>query len=251
MPTFYPLRSEVSSTAYPLHRGERLEKDGDGYVLYSMYKNPLPDDTEVSVDFTLADLVIGESLVAGHTTRGAWECGIYLGYGDTPGRYLNFTGSQYRSLLWGNLVLLRGSVANEQRKSYAARQKYLDKVAKKLEEKKAAGENTECCGTPEVSDDEDCYHGSYGMPLQRTDSGTSYGFTGYPDVEFWARSGIVADAYVPAETYNGHKNLTQEFYIDGIQKLREMNHDDISPALQAAINKQAGHYTKMLEELSV
>jgi hypothetical protein len=123
-------------------------------------------------------------------------------------------------------------------------------VSAKLEEMKAAGEDTECCGTPTVSDDEDgllC-----APPCKRTDSGTNYGFTGYPDVEFWARSGIVADAFVPAETYlEREDDMSQDFYVEGISKLRHMNHDGISQAMQAAINKQAGYYTRMLEELSI
>ena len=70
-------------------------------------------------------------------------------------------------------------------------------------------------------------------------------------MEFWARSGIVADAFVPAHVYNGYDAPEDpDWYRDAILELRQMNHVDITPAMQAAINKQAGAYTKMLEDLT-
>jgi hypothetical protein len=247
MPTFKPLRAEQTTGLAPIWRETTLEEDGDGYILKTPYHITFPEGTEVSRDFTLPDLVPYECVVAGHTTRGAWEMGVY--YGCSSGRYLNFNGSQEGSLLWGNLCLVRGPPADALLTQEKAKRRFFEKVQAKLEEMKARGEDTDNCGTPDVSDDED---GAFSRPpLKRTDSGAGYGFTGYPDVEFWARSGIVADAFVPAVTYRGHEDdMDQEFYVEGIRQLRNMNHDGISPAMQAAINKQAGHYTRMLEEMS-
>jgi hypothetical protein len=224
MPTFAPLRAAIV-TAFPFHHQEKFLKDEHGYVLQSPRHVELPSDTEASTDFTLADLVEGESVVGGYTTRESWEMGVYTG--SVKGRYLNFNGSQQGSLLWSNLCLLRGSLADDMVETHKKYANWCDK-------------NKNCenilCAPP--------------GPMKRTDSGTSYGVTGYPDVEFWARSGVVADAFVPAEVYQGRTDcMDPEFYVRGINLLREMNGRHISPAMQAAINKQAGHYTQKLEDL--
>lgn len=246
MPTFAPLRCSYSDTAFPLQRGEAIIKDDLGYVLLSPLHRELPADTQISKDFVLADLTPGECVVAGYTTRGCWEMGVY--YGSTPGRYLNFNGSQQGSLLWGDLCLIRGSLADSMLGEEKKKANWFKKLRVKLESMEAAGENTDGCGTPEVSDSEDCVPPG---PLKRTDSGTSYGFTGYPDVEFWARSGIVADAFVPAHVYSGREaSEDPEWYRDAILELRQMNSAGITPAMQAAINKQAGAYVKILEDLT-
>jgi hypothetical protein len=246
MPTFIPLRAELNQSSFPLRRGEELIKEESGYVLQSPWHMEFPPDTEVSTDFTFADLVEGECVIAGHTTRGAWEMGVYLG--ASPGRYLNFNGSQQGSLLWSNLCLIRGSVADQLLGNYKKKDNWYKKVQAKLDAMRAAGETTEGIGTPDVSDSEDCIPPG---PCKRTDSGTSYGVTGFPDVEFWARSGIVADAFVPAYVYSG-RELPEDpcWYRDAILQLRHMNHADISPAMQAAINKQAATYTKILEDIT-
>lgn len=246
MPTFAPLHTRLTQMAHPLREGEKLVKDTTGYVLETPMHREFPPDIEVSTDFTLSDLVAGKCVVAGHTTRGAWEMGVYIG--ASKGRYLNFDGSQQGSLLWRNLCLIRGSLADEMVERQKKRDLWSLKIQAKLDAMRAAGENTDGCGTPDVSDSEDCLPPG---PMKRTDSGTSYGFTGYPDVEFWARSGIVADAFVPPHVYNGYDAPEDpEWYRDSILQLRQMNHADISPAMQAAINKQAGAYTKALEELT-
>jgi hypothetical protein len=246
MPTFAPLRAQLNHMASSLREGETMRKEEDGYVLQTPWHMELPADTKVSKDFTLADLTEGECVVAGHTTRGAWEMGVYLG--ASPGRYLNFDGSQQGSLLWSNLCLIRGSLADRLLDRHKKKANWYKKLQAKLDTMRAAGEITDNIGTPDVSDDEACLPPG---PMKRTDSGTSYGFTGYPDVEFWARSGIVADAFVPAHVYNGHGAPEEaDWYRDAILQLRGMNHADITPAMQAAINKQAGAYVKTLEELT-
>jgi hypothetical protein len=245
MPTFKPLRSELTQGVSPIWGETTLVEDAGGYVLKTPFHTTFPEGTEVSTDFTLADLRGGECVVAGHTTRGAWEMGVF--FSASPGRYLNFDGSQHGSLLWNNLCLIRGPQADMIIARHKAKLRYFEKLSKKLKG------TDEPCGTPPVSDDEG---EGYLMPppMKRTDSGTSYGFTGFPDVEFWARSGIVADAFVPAEVYqDGIEGMDPEyakdFYQRGISQLRQMNGSGISAAMQAAINKQAGHYTKKLEEL--
>ena len=212
--SYFPLRS-VAPVRVP------LTKVGEPVRAYEVFINrDLPADTEICCDCSFADLVVGESVVAGTTTRGAFEMGVYLG--ASPGRFLNFDGSQEGSLLWGDLSLIRGSLAT----MMIERQKNLDN-----------------------------------MPLKRTDSGTNYGFTGYPDVAFWARSGIVADMTVPTEIYGSQfaLNISQQstgelereinFRQRTIQHLREINASKLTQEEQLALNKQAGEYTERLEKL--
>lgn len=261
--TFLPLviRDPASASAeeqYGRYQPLRLSEDGKTVWTYTshFYYDQAMEGAEVSLDFTLADLEPGKCVIGGLTTRGCLEVGVY--YGHAPGRYICFDGSQQGSLLWNGYFLVRGPLADRLLAREARRKKWLDKVCAKLEEMKAAGEDTECIGTPAVSDDED--GPLRGPPCKRTDSGTNYGFTGHPDVEFWARSGIVADAFVPARVYNGyhyenpleemeehHLRWQYEQIQNEIAQLRKMNTDGISPALQAAINKQAGCLTAELE----
>jgi hypothetical protein len=130
------------------------------------------EGSEATDEFTIADLEPGVSVIAGTTTSGYWAYGVVMGW--QPGKYITYDGPQVGSLLWSNFLLLRGPIAEVARERY--RERY--------------GPREDGEASPSV-------------PLQRTDSGTSYNFTGRPDHAFWLRSGIEPFLFVTARHYHG------------------------------------------------
>lgn len=126
--------------------------------------------TEASRPSQVDELVIGETVLGGYATSGAWTEGVVKRI--EPGKYVEIDGFNANSLLWHGFVVLRGALAETSRSRYAARQ---------------ASARRE----PLPS----------GYPLLRTDSGTSYGYSGFPDLDFWKRSGVPAWYMVPSYEY--------------------------------------------------
>jgi hypothetical protein len=118
------------------------------------------------------DIIIGETVLAGYATSGAWAEGVVKWI--EPGKYIEIDGFNANSLLWHGFAVLRGALADICRSRYAAR-----------EAREAANRDPIPAG----------------YPLMRTDSGTSYGYTGFPDLEFWKRSGINPWLMVPSYEY--------------------------------------------------
>lgn len=131
---------------------------GGTYTLYATLMKP-PKGLEAARNFSIKDVVVGETVLGGTTTSGAWDFGVVTGW--STGKYFTFDGLNAGSLLWGNLLLLRGKIAEE------ARTRYKDSVALTISE-------------PDVL--------RRPVLLKRTDS-LSHCEVGYPDVDFWARSG--------------------------------------------------------------
>jgi hypothetical protein len=128
--------------------------------------------TEAARVFHIDEVVIGETVLAGYATSGAWTEGVVKRI--EPGKYIEIDSFNANSLLWHGLVMLRGALADTSRSRYAARE---------------ARETANRDPIPAA------------YPLVRTDSGTSYGYTGFPDLEFWKRSGVPAWYMVPPYEY--------------------------------------------------
>ena len=128
--------------------------------------------SEACDNFTLADLETGVSVIAGETTSGYWAYGVVMGW--EPGKFFTYDGPQVGSLLWRKFLLLRGPIAE------AARARYQERYGPR--------------GDGEASPT---------VPMLRTDSGTSYNFTGRPDAAFWIRSGVEPFLFVTARHYQG------------------------------------------------
>lgn len=150
--------------------------------------------SEACDNFTLADLETGVSVIAGETTSGYWAYGVVMGW--QPGKFFTYDGPQVGSLLWRKFLLLRGPIAE------AARARYQERYVPR--------EDGEASPT---------------VPLQRTDSGTSYNFTGRPDLAFWLRSGVEPFLFVTARHYQGRFPNPQRDAVElegEIAQLREM-----------------------------
>ncbi len=147
--------------------------------------------SEATDEFTLADLEPGVSVIGGRTTSGYWGYGVVMSW--EPGKYFTYDGSQAGSLLWTNLLLLRGPIAD------AARVRYQERYRPREE-----GEDS-----PTV-------------PLQRTDSGTSYGFTGQPDTAFWIRSGVEPFLFVTSRQYHSYGVVSEYTRTQIAQELRDL-----------------------------
>lgn len=154
-----------------------VEKIGDEHLLLLHWVKSSPGD-EACDNFTLADVVIGETVLGGTTTRGFFEFGVVTGY--TKGWCFSFDGVNQGSMMWRNFLLVRGPLADAARARYKAYTNY--------------------------SSDGD----SPAPPMKRTDSGSNYGFSGCPDVDFWVRSGVQPWYVVTAWDYNGYNETPEQ-----------------------------------------
>lgn len=158
-------RATVLSTAYE-------------HIISTHWSEGAAPGLEACDTFLLSDLVVGESVLAGIRTSGDWSYGIVTGWAE--GKYFTFDGPNEGSLLWNNLLLLRGAAVDRMRQSYQeekhAREAYYA----------AGGEDSPPCP----------------RPMKRTDSGANYGFSGRPDFKFWTRSGYKPWYLVGPEDYS-------------------------------------------------
>ncbi len=171
--------------------------------LVALFADDEDEGNEFCDDFTLDDIEPGVSVMGGYTTRGVWECGVVLGWKE--GSHFYFDGSQEGSLLWNELVLLRGPIAKK------AAERWRDR----------------CEGN---------------APMKRTDSGTNYGFYGNPDLNFWEASGFHPRLYESPADYMG-SSVGHSFTLDSITaRLAELDDyvegRELSPAQQRAADRQ-------------
>lgn len=204
---FKPLR--VVKPTYSVGAvADPVEKIGDEHLIIShFFETTDGDGNEASDTFLLSDIVLGESVLAGYTTRGCFELGVVTGY--KKGWYFSFDGSNEGSKMWNGLLLLRGPLAD----AACARYKiYAD-----------------------YSTDDD----GPAPPLKRTDTGANYGFTGYPDLEFWKRSGEEPWMYVGPEDYIYGWDETPEQLQVRISKMEHVLSDaTLKPIQLSALQHQ-------------
>lgn len=177
--------------------------------------------SEACDNFTLADLEVGVSVIAGTTTSGYWAYGVVMGW--EPGKYFTYDGPQVGSLLWRDFLLLRGPIAE------VARARYQERY----------GPREEGADSPT-------------LPLQRTDSGTSYNFTGRPDLSFWLRSGVEPFLVVTARHYQGRfpnpERDVRELEGEAAQLQNKMDEWPLTPDEQRACRYQLSVTTEKLAE---
>lgn len=158
-------------------------------------------NTEVCLNFTSADLVVGESVVGGAGSAGDFNYGVLLGW--RAGRYLQYDGAHQGSLLWSNLVLLRGAAAD------AARQRYRDRLA--------------------------------GLaPTARNRSITDAAIGGYPDADFWLRSHERPWYHCGPNSETDDKRTLAEIKAEAtrLKTLLLVNDGSLTPAELVAIRNQ-------------
>lgn len=142
------------------------------------------DPADLGCDtFLLSDLVIGESVLLGLRTNGDWSYGVVTGW--EPGKFFRYDGPNMGSMLWNNILLLRGPSADAARAAHRP----------PAEGGAAAGGGA--ADTPPAA-------AFSPVPLKRTDSGSNYGFSGTPDFKTWMRLGAKPWFTVEAADYNGY-----------------------------------------------
>jgi hypothetical protein len=185
---------------------DTVEKIGDEHLIISHFFTTDGEGNEASDTFLLSDLVLGESVLAGYTTSNRFELGVVTGYKE--GWYFSFDGSNEYGKLWNGLLLLRGPLAEAALGRYQMRMDY-----------------TSDGDVP-------------APPMKRTDTGTNYGHTGHPDLEFWTRSGIEPWLYVTSEDYNVLNKTPEELRTHILEMERELLEDSYSPLQQKALEYQ-------------
>jgi hypothetical protein len=170
---FKPLRIVEATYSAAAATADPVEKIGEEHLITSHFFTTDGEGNEACDTFLLSDLVLGESVLAGYTTRGCFELGVVTGYKE--GWYFSFDGSNECGKLWNGLLLVKGPLAD------AARARY-------------------------TREDEE----GVAPPLKRTDSGANYCHPGYPDLEFWTRSGVEPWLYVMAPSYQGWDETPEE-----------------------------------------
>jgi hypothetical protein len=194
---FKPLRI-VQPTYSVGARIDPVEKIGDEHLIIShFFTTNIEDGNEASNTFLLSDVVIGETVLGGVTTRGLFELGVVTGY--SKGWCFFFNGVNAGSRLWGDLLLIKGPLADAARARYKVYEDY-------------------------TSDGE-----APAPPLKRTDSGSNYGHWGIPDLEFWTRSGFQPWYIVMHQDYNHWKETPQELAsrIDELTAMHEDTHTEL------------------------
>ena len=195
----------VGATADP------VEKITDEHLIISHFFTTEGDDNEACDTFLLSDLVLGESVLAGYTTRGCFELGVVTGY--TKGWYFSFDGLNDGSRMWNGLLLVRGPLAD------AARARY-----------KVYADYTSDGDGP-------------ASPLKRTDTGGNYGIGGCPDLEFWTRNGVEPWLYVGPEDYQYLDETPEQLR----SRILEMEHDPHAAEYTPIQKKALQHQISMLK----
>ena len=190
-----------------------VEKIGDEHLIVTHWMKSSAGD-EACDTFLLSDIVEGETVLAGYTTRGCFEVGVVKDY--RMGWYFNFDGVNDGSRLWNGLLLLRGPLADLARARYKARIDY-------------ARDGTGAA-----------------PPMKRTDSGGNYGVTGYPDLEFWTRSGCQPWLYVMSEDYNERDENVAEVGARVQQMRQHAATADLTPLQRKALEHQIGKLSAMI-----
>ena len=204
---FKPLRIVEPTYSASAAAVDPVEKIGDEHLIISHFFTKSGDGNEASDTFLLSDLVMGESVLAGYTTRGCFELGVVTGYKE--GWYFSFDSVNEYGKMWNGLLLVKGPIADAARARYKIRTDY-------------------------TRDDEE----GIAPPLKRMDSGANYGLTGHPDLEFWTRSGVEPWLYVTSEDYNGWNKTPEELRTHILEMERELLEDSFSPIQRKALEYQ-------------
>lgn len=134
------------------------------------------DDVLATRDFVADDLMVGVSVLTGITTSGAIRTGVVTEM--LPGIGVRFDNPDQNGIFWRSMWQHLGDcecvICSEHMPCVLARIK--------------KGEADDIPPSP---------------VLRRTDSGSDYGFNGYPDCEFWERSGYEPLFIATAADYNG------------------------------------------------
>jgi hypothetical protein len=175
-----------------------IETDEAVTIKSWLYSDHEADGTEVNTSCTLADIVIGETVLAGYTTSHYFKMGVVTGVSE--GKYFRFDGPNEGSMLWNRLMIVRGPMADKARERYHDSQSETGRL--------------------------------HPPPMKRTDSGSNYGFAGHPDLDFWERSGCKPWLAVPYPYSFTHDEEARKRVLEEYSRVPQ---EDLSPIQRRAL----------------
>lgn len=167
------------------------------------------DDVLASRDFVADDLMVGVSVLTGFTTSGAIRTGVMTEM--LPGVGIRFDNPDQNGIFWREMWQHLGDcecvICCEHMPHVLAR-------IKKGEAALVDGDFPPLAEWGQNLSDE--LRGPPAPQLRRTDSGSDYGHNGYPDCEFWERSGYDPLFIAMASDYNGYSPDYPRVYVANI-----------------------------------
>jgi hypothetical protein len=169
-----------------------------------------------SSKFVADDLMVGVSVLTGRTTSGYIRSGVVTEV--IPGIGVRFDNPDQNGIFWRDMWQHLGdcecTVCVEHRPQVYA---YLNQGAAAIDSELPPP----------------------GPPLRRTDSGSDYSFNGYPDCEFWERSGYAPLFIATATDYNGGCFLVNQWTRGEVaQALREVDVTTLDGPARRAYERQ-------------
>jgi hypothetical protein len=154
-------------------------------TLHPVFKFPGSDDVVFddvlgTRDFVADDLMVGVSVLTGFTTSGAIRTGVMTEM--LPGIGIRFDNPDQNGIFWREMWQHLGDC------ECAICCEHMPRTMARLAAIRTATSDDDIPPCPQ---------------LRRTDSGSDYGFNGYPDCEFWERSGYEPQFIATAADYNG------------------------------------------------
>ena len=154
-------------------------------TLHPVFKFPGSDDVVFddvlgTRDFVADDLMVGVSVLTGFTTSGAIRTGVMTEM--LPGIGIRFDNPDQNGIFWRSMWQHLGDC------ECAVCSEHMPRTMARLAAIRTATSDDDIPPCPQ---------------LRRTDSGSDYGHNGYPDCEFWERSGYEPLFIATAADYNG------------------------------------------------
>ncbi len=177
------------------------------------------EDILATRDFVADDLMVGVSVLTGLTTSGSIRTGVVTEVIHGVG--IRFDNPDQNGIFWSQMWQHLGDCECPVCSEHMPR--VLAHIKKGAEAAAAA------------SDD----FPPPGPQLRRTDSGSDYGFNGYPDCEFWERSGYAPLFVATSADYTGSSFLADSWSRGAVAEiLREVNVADLDGPTRRAYDRQ-------------
>ena len=205
---------------------QRLQLQTKMSTLNPVFKFPGAEDVVLedilalpSRDFVADDLMVGVSVLTGLTTSGSIRTGVVTEVIHGVG--IRFDNPDQNGIFWSQMWQHLGDCECPVCSEHMPR--VLAHIKKGAEAAAAA------------SDD----FPPPGPQLRRTDSGSDYGFNGYPDCEFWERSGYAPLFVATSADYTGSSFLADSWSRGAVAEiLREVNVADLDGPTRRAYDRQ-------------
>jgi hypothetical protein len=194
-----------------------------------------------SRDFVADDLMVGVSVLTGLTTSGYIRTGVVTEVIHGVG--IRFDNPDQNGIFWSQMWQHLGDCECPVCSEHMPR--VLAHIKKGEEAAAAAASTYRADGRSDLDDFQPngseavCDSFPPSPQLRRTDSGSDYGFNGYPDCEFWERSGYAPLFVATSADYTGSSFLADSWSRDAVAKnLREVNVAEFDEPTRRAYDRQ-------------